>query len=207
MKHRKWHLLLRIALLGLLLVTLSCTFSCNDSEFRTFEFTKGIRFSFEYPSHYKVNEVQTSKQEKGAVIVILWDKLPTDGLRYDVIHFGVAKKKVGYTNPEESIAEIIAGLPSEYITEKSTVTMGGIQGELLRYSYRDPGTDQPRYFWSCSPSLKRLNTDLPLIRIRIVAYFDDGDRMWRIEVDTTEKKADQAKADFEHIIQTFKILD
>jgi hypothetical protein len=38
-------------------------------------------------------------------------------------------------------------------------------------------------------------------------YFDQGGLVWMIRVTSTEEVAEETKADFEHILETFKVLD
>jgi hypothetical protein len=194
--------------LSIFLITLLLSLNgCNGAEYLTFMLKKGIKFSFEYPSHYKKEEVRAYEQDEGFGRVTLFDKLPSEGSWYDSIYIVISDKRIGYTNPKEIIQVIITDTLPKEIIERSTVTMAGLQGELLVYSFSGDVKDAPSGFWSCSPSRKRVNPDEPLVRVSRVAYFDDGDKIWRIEVESAERKAEQAKADFEHILQTFKILN
>ncbi len=60
----------------------------------------------------------------------------------------------------------------------------------------------------CSP--RKINhPDNPnnVLEIDRIAYFSNGSQLWSVEIGWSESKADQAKADFDHILQTFKILN
>jgi uncharacterized protein YjbK len=48
--------------------------------------------------------------------------------------------------------------------------------------------------------------EIPLKHYRWV-YFDYSGFIWQIEIEYEGEIAEQAKADFEHVIQTFKILE
>jgi hypothetical protein len=64
--------LLLMLLLASLMVILP---GCNNSEYRLFTFKKVVNFTFEYPSHYKIEEVRAYQQEEVSGKVILYDKL------------------------------------------------------------------------------------------------------------------------------------
>lgn len=46
---------------------------------------------------------------------------------------------------------------------------------------------------------------IPEIECRYV-FFEVGEQLWCIDICTDIKEAEQAKSDFDHIVETFKIL-
>ena len=193
-----------LMIIGVLCITIVFSLSCNNSEYRTFTFKKGVNFTFEYPSHYKKDSIGSYVEGRIAGGVTFHDKLPSDGNWYDVIFIVISDKRTGYTTPKEAIEAIITDSLTKEIIERTTVTMAGLPGELLVYSYPGWVTDGPSGILSCSSSHSKV--DKAPIRVNRVAYFDDGSKIWMIEIESAERKAEQAKADFDHILQTFKIL-
>jgi len=83
----------------------------------------------------------------------------------------------------------------ENILERSTISMAGISAELLVY-FHEPEL-MPE-----APS-----SSLDVIKVTRVVYFDYNDLLWEIEIESDEDRADVAEADFEHLLETFQILD
>jgi hypothetical protein len=197
------------ASLLLILVVLPVFQGCqktNNNTYKRFTFTKGIKFSFEYPSHYYKDGIWAYKpgisQEGG---VTFFDKLPSDWYWYD--NFGIGVEYVN-KSADEAIQKIVNNKLKKEIEEISNVTMAGMQGEMLVYSYQAQPLPDAQLGLSCSP--RKINhPDNPndVLQIDRIAYFSDGDQLWSVEIGWSQSKTEQQKADFEHILQTFKILD
>jgi len=166
---------------------------------------KGIKFSFEYPSHYYREELWPYKLGEAAGSVTFLDKLPSDWYWIDNFEIIVADSN---KTAHEAIEEIANNTLKKEIIEISSVTIAGMQGEMLVYSYPAPLPELPPGGWSCSHR-KVTSSSNPNIVLQIdrIAYFSDGDKLWSIEIGWSESKTEQQKADFDHILQTFKILD
>lgn len=124
---------------------------------------------------------------------------------------GVATREVGYVPasigitvylypaPEPAstyIDEVIEGgkkWPSFELLERSLVSVAGFSAE------------QVVYIDTLLPFPSGSGEDQPLQITRAV-YFNDGNSLWIIESKSEVGMADQVKADYEHILQTFKIL-
>ena len=193
-------------LLLLILVVLSVFPGCQKTDnntYKTFTFTKGIKFSFKYPSHYYKEEIWAYKPGISAGGVEFFDKLPSDWYWYDYFDIGIEYSK---KSAHEAIEEIVNNKLKKEITEISNVTMAGMQGEILVYSYHDVMPEIPHRGWSCSVPSAPANADT-ILQIDRIAYFSNGTQLWSIEIGTSESKTEQQKADFDHILQTFKILN
>jgi hypothetical protein len=81
------------------------------------------------------------------------------------------------------------------LLERSTMIISGINAEYAHF------VDS-----SLLPMLPAPGKDIPL-KHYIWAYFDYNDLIWQIEVEYDEEMAKQIESDFEHVIQTFKLLD
>jgi hypothetical protein len=76
--------------------------------------------------------------------------------------------------------------------ERHPVTVSGVEGELIYY--------QVDWFL---PVPKGEGPGLQYVR---AVYFDYGGLTWWIQAKCEKEMIDQVKTDFEHILQTFKIL-
>jgi hypothetical protein len=80
------------------------------------------------------------------------------------------------------------------LIERSLVNVAGFSGEQVIYT-----NDTLLPFPSGS------GEDRP-IKVYRAVYFKDGTSLWSIESESEAGMSDRVKADFEHILQTFKIL-
>ncbi len=81
---------------------------------------------------------------------------------------------------------------SPNLMERNPIAINGIRGEMI--------------VWTCKwyPDYYRGNKWDASIR---EVYFDYDGVIWYIEFDSHMDRAEQSKADFEHVLQTFKILN
>jgi hypothetical protein len=169
---------------------------CDTSEYHTFSFTHStgtdspysvretISFSFEYPSGYK--KIMTyAKNNRAAPIAVRFARAtgafgcvrPADTV------FAV---NIGWPSREsydakEAADRTIAGLGSpELVQERSPTIVAGIPAELLVFG----ATQMPER----------------------AVFFDFDGRIWKIFIYSQSSGADQAKVDFEHIVETFKVF-
>ena len=191
----------------LILVVLPVFPGCQNTDnntYQTFTFTKGIKFSFEYPSHYYKEGIWAYKPWASKGDIEFYDKLPSDWNWYD--HFYI-RVQDSWKSAHEAIEGIVNNTLEKEIIEISNVTMAGMQGEMLVYSHHAPKVSD-QFGWSCSP--RKINhPDNPnnVLWIDRIAYFSSGNKLWSVEIGWSESKAEQQKADFDHILQTFKILN
>jgi hypothetical protein len=96
-----------IASLLLILLVLSVFPGCrrtDNNTYKTFTFTKGIKFSFEYSSHYYREGMRAYKPGVSVGFLDYWDKLPSDWYWYD--HFNILVVN-SYKSADEAIKEIV----------------------------------------------------------------------------------------------------
>jgi len=77
--------------------------------------------------------------------------------------------------------------------ERYPVSVSGVEGELIAYVVD----------WF----LPVPGDDGPLLKYVRAVYFDHNGLVWWIEAECELEMVDQVKADFEHILETFQILD
>jgi hypothetical protein len=86
---------------------------------------------------------------------------------------------------------IVKEFPDFKLLERSSVKIGTITGEQLVYT---------------STLLVGPN-DTPVSEITWEVYFDHGGLIYNLHMSADQDIADEAEADFEHILETFKFLD
>jgi hypothetical protein len=79
------------------------------------------------------------------------------------------------------------------LLERYPVTVSGVEGELIAYVID----------WF----LPFAEGEGPKLQYHRAVYFDYNGLIWTIEATTEMEMVDQVKADFEHIIETFEILE
>jgi len=85
------------------------------------------------------------------------------------------------------------GLPDFRLLERSTITIAGVKGERIAYSYSG--------FYFSSEHAPQTGTAYK-------AYFDSKGLIWKLSLIADEyAAAERAKSDFEHLLETFRILD
>jgi hypothetical protein len=194
--------LLLILLLALLVVTL---LGCNNAEYRTFTFEKGVNLTFEYPSHYRRDLIYSYVEGKSAGRITFLDRLSSKVSIYGFIWVTIRDPSGVYPYAKTAIEQIASGEYDIYtsgpgelnrdILERSTIIINGIPAELIVYSHKVGFIERLPYESS------------KIIRINRTVYFDHNGLLWSIAIESDEDKAEQARADFEHLLQTFKILE
>ena len=145
-------------------------------------------FSFEYPSGYR--KVMTdARSEPPAPLVVRFAKATGvfGCVRQTDTCFGVS---IIWPSREardalEAVDRVISGLDDpNLVRERSSAAVAGIPA--VQVAYRDPRV-----------------LDRPEMR---EVFFDYGGRIWNIFIYSETSRAEQAKLDFVHVVQTFKIL-
>lgn len=176
-------------------VLTAITPGCDSSMegYRTFTFNKVAHFSFEYPVHYEKYTARATVEDKTIYIGFRDRIVPqrrTNGFMYIYVE-GVGDT---YSDADKALEHYIQlYVEPENILEQSTITVAGIPSELLIYSHE--------------PELIPEAPISDVIKITRVVYFEHNDLIWEIEIESDEDRADVAEADFEHLLETFQILD
>jgi len=168
---------------------------CDSSMegYKVFTFNKLAHFSFEYPRHYKQYAASADVEDKALYIgfrdMIVPEKR-TNGFMY------IYAEGTGITYPDAHTAlehHIQLYVEPENILESSTITVAGISFELLVYSHE--------------PELIPEAPISNVMKVTRVAYFEHNDLIWEILMESDEDRAEVAAEDFEHLLETFQILD
>jgi hypothetical protein len=163
-----------------LVLTAPTVVSCTSSQYKTYTLKhNGISFSFEYPLGYK--KFLSYIQDNPAAPI---------GVRFaknndPVLMVNIAGNLSG-KNPDLNAVAMTAGSHTpQQETERSSITIGGTTGVLLVYVFPD--------------------TQLPSTITREV-FFNINGILWSISTYSSTEKADEAKLVFEHMMDTFKVL-
>jgi len=75
------------------------------------------------------------------------------------------------------------------LVSREQVKIAGVRGEQIVHHYNFPSS----------------GVEFPMIECTV--FFDYGGMIWEISMDYRETNADRGKAEFEHLLKTFRILD
>jgi hypothetical protein len=203
--------LLIIGLLTTLLMS-SITFGgCNNNPFRTMTVKNKIAsFSFEYSSFYEDHEgptvldkltgVELSSPKKRVSSI---NPNPMEKAKTVTIEYVPARIDVDVYDARDRNATAHGDLENWLlklgddinILERKAVIVSGVQGEQVVF------TGSPLF-----PI--RSSTDQPKpIEYTRTTYFDYAGLIWNIEAVYEASMDERLKVDYEHIVQTFKILE
>jgi hypothetical protein len=191
-----------IILLSLFSIFLSSCGNSGVNTYKTYVFNEGIlHFSLEYRAYYKVD----------------WTK-PAESTGYptqQAMSFDLISPKIKGIN-DYTYIKVLADKPDDLIPDaksameraqrnasswadyklldKSEITIDSLHAYRLDYQIRNvigiiAGTSGPR------------------ISVYREVHFDAKGYVWLIQIRSDSTTAEADKADFEHILQTFKILD
>jgi hypothetical protein len=169
-----------------LMVTVPILAGCNTSQYKTYTLKHdAVHFSFEYPSSYKKQSEYLQSSELAPIGIRFVHRQPNAPSKDTVFAVNISRPAPEWPDAKGAVARIISLGNTIQVTEQSPITVAGISGELVVYlDSRMPNT----------PS------------VREVFFVFDG-LLWNIGIYSDESEADQAKVDFDHILQTFKILE
>jgi hypothetical protein len=167
--------------------------SCNAEYIEATVTKMGITFSFEYPSSYiDPSGTLTNEYPSGGVTEYV-----SDNDRYlikKIITVSIREASLEYPTSGVLIDHAIEDLEMFWgqfeLIERSNVRVAGIDGEMVVYSgyFQNLGYTSNHYqVWE--------------------VYLDYMGQIVIIMLYSTVNMADEAEADFEHLIQTFKFLD
>ena len=176
----------------------------TNSAYREFTLRMGsTHFSFEYPASYQKPHVDWTALPQLTSVTIL-HVIGNGGESSIDSHIGIYLMYSKYYSTdakallESDLAEYENGsYVSDFkLLDRSQISVSGIQGEQFSYSHT---------WYPDALSPKSSGNPYPMLG-RIIYFYSDG-VIWELSVDSPLSTAEQAKIDFDHILQTFKILD
>lgn len=194
----------KLLLLVSVLLLLGTIFSgCRDvNSYKTFVLNEGtVHFSFEYRTYYKIDEVKpggnTGVSTKDLMYVTLISPRiagTKDYTRIDIIvdkpDWLVPDAKSGIERAERNYSS----WKYYKLLDKFDISIDGLHAYRL-----------DNEMINIVPAIA--GTGKPAIEVDRTVEFDAKGFVWFIQMTSDSSTAEADKADFEHILQTFKILD
>jgi hypothetical protein len=172
----------------------------SQGDYKSLVIKKGIvHFSFEYSRHFSlvkdISETYTHLMFDGP-----YYKYPRSRTRIDISVYRAGDGILA--NKETLIQErlrIVSAFPDYTLLARLGVGVAGVEGEQITYFYIDsmPTPGQAGH----------IPGDVPRPTISRNVYFEHQGLIWEIQMESNESNAEADKADFEHLLQTFEILD
>jgi hypothetical protein len=206
-------------ILGIVLILISSvTFtSCSTNGYHSITVKNEIaHFSFEYPDYYSDREGPTVQNDKIH--------------QYTYVNFFAPKKAITVMNPnpfDNSSKTVTTKYAPAYIDifvydarDRGGTAISDLENKLKSPAYRDVKIldrssikvngitgEQVSYMDTAIIDFQPIpGEEIPAKYVRMV-YFDYGNLVWNFEVGSEASMDEQVKADFEHVLSTFKILD
>jgi hypothetical protein len=192
-------------------------YSCSNNPYKTITISNELgSYSLEYPSHYEKHiwdnlefkvpytrlllegpigkeEAEVFDPNTGEIITIVGER-GTSSIEIFIsnykVHFGESYLA---TDKIDSVLEGEASWANFQLLERSSRTVSGVEGEMIAYL-----VDR------LMPIPVEDGKNLDYVR---AVYFDYNNLTWHIEAKCRQELREQVTADFEHIIQTFQILE
>lgn len=202
----------KILLYAIMLSILFIMSGCNTNGYRSISVHNSIaRFSFEYSTYYRDIEGPTEldgltsvrllapkKHAQSSGLDPFGNKTDTVTVEYVPATIKVliydARDRNG--TAREDMENWLGKFKDSFnIIERSTMVVDGVTGEYV--------------YFSSSPLLSLTKTadgGNPTQYTRSI-YFDHDGLVWQIEAEYESEMVERVYADFDHIVQTFKILD
>ncbi len=167
--------------------------SCESSGYNKYTQRKGIaHFSFEYPESYEESSYYIDS-DYTSISHARWqnDDWLESWFKVRVFEVGWA----GYLDATDLLEHNIQlGTEEDYqILERSSIIIAGIKGEKLISSY--------------TPDTYESDLKEPTLLINRKVYFDYNGFIWEISMISIEKVAEADEPGWEHLLETFRILD
>ena len=187
---------------AIIITVLFTTTGCLFSDYRPFTLERGIgHFSLEYPTVYRVAKVEV-REDLGYTHIGIRERYIGEDRFSTFIFIYISESDYGEPNPDASLEralELAKDSRDFKLLDRSLVKVSGIPGEQIVYFYNTPPSSYEESIgigWK--PAITR------------DVYLAYGKSVWSLSISyqlTTEMADKKYEADFEHILETFQILD
>jgi hypothetical protein len=200
MNKNAWRFCLSLVMLIAILTLSGCSnynISNSGKSYKTFTIKKGVgRFSFEYSTLYEILNVDIKSRYTDMFLAG-----PETGEAQDTttIHIAITESEDVQSDYQKSIEYLLtltAKNPDFKILEHVPITIEGISGEKIVCYYKALR----------SPDMV-MEGFKPVPTIARYLSFILGNSYWSLNIEGLEQLADSDGANYEHIIQTFKIFN
>jgi hypothetical protein len=190
-----------IAILLLLSMIISGCDNGDVNSYKTFVLNEGsVHFLFEYRTYYEIDNLKPAEATGDLMQQSMFFDLISPEIKgindYTYIHVVVGKPDELTPDAKSAIerAERNAASWADYkLLNKCEITVDGVQAYRIDYQNRN-----------IVPAIAGGEPRIEVIR---EVRFDAKGYVWMIQIRSDSSTAEADKADFEHILQTFKILD
>lgn len=170
-------------------------------DYKKLAIEEGIaRLSFEYPSNWNIPLIETRHDYTNFIVYAPWLKRDDDFIPSTFWHFFAQPADEEWPNAMTALEDDLSFWKAELdfkVMERSKIEIGGVEGEQVVFSYRYRRVD---------PTTRRFTEESePVIQRNI--YFDRGGIVWNIREESNLEVAKVHNVYFEHMLETFKILD
>lgn len=192
-----------MAVLLLLATLITVEGCCDPGDYDKYTLKKGIaHFSFEYPCSYDRYGSEINEDDCFTLISIRGPYHKSVEDRTWLRVFVLISEDPGFLDPERALKQDVSHnekLLDYRLIERSSVNVAGIEGQQIIYFYNRerPGSLDPGFIPGVGPA--------PTIAREI--YFCDEGRIWDLQFHSNESTAEADMADFEHMLETFTILN
>ena len=186
----------------ILLACLICA-SCTDvNSYKTYTLTEGtVHFSLEYRAYYKIKEVHPGDDTGYATKDLMYFTLISPKIKEsgDYTYIDVIASEPDNLTPDAKSAieraERLAATWKDYeLINKEEITIDGVKAYRIDYQNQN-----------IVPAIAGVGG--PRISVYREVRFDANGFLWMIQMMSDSTTAEADKPDFEHIIQTFNILE
>lgn len=182
-------LLRLLAAVTALMAALSILTGCGSlpaSLYRTYSIKHGdVAFSFQYPTYYRLIHTYTRSDPNASVEVMFARTKLVRGYSDNYLDVSAGSPLAAERRPMVVINQLLSDAMHRTELERYSTSVAGIPAELVAYSY---------------------TSNSGVLMVTRAVYFNQNIRLWRIELGSDETGADVAKLDFQHVVETFKIL-
>jgi hypothetical protein len=197
---RRYHV--RPVILSLVLAAVAVLFtSCGGSDYRIFSLREGIAwFSMEYPQEYSVTRIDVRNSPSGRYTDIGLVRLP-DADSPGLNEISVYAWPAGGDEPasvilDETITRADTIFSDFNLLDKFSVMIGDMEGQGVSFT------------WTAYPDDSSAEANpAPLPAVSKIVCFRHGDLAWEIHVASDIASQAQATDDFQHIVDTFQIIN
>jgi hypothetical protein len=175
----------------------------NAQSYQDFVLDKGaVHFSLEYRTYYKIKEIKPGDNTGNFVKDLTAVTFISPRIKRTGDHTYI---KVLVAGPTELVPDAKAGIeraernaaswPDYKLLDKHELTIDGVNAYRIDYQNRN-----------VIPAIAGVSNE-PFVEVCREVNFDANGYNWMIQMRSDSSTAEADKADFEHIIQSFNILD
>ncbi|OGO22446.1 MAG: hypothetical protein A2144_04355 [Chloroflexi bacterium RBG_16_50_9] len=198
---------IKVILVVLLLVLFSSLILIGCGNYKIFMFDNNIaNCEFEYPASYVVGDIIRGDFSTIAFALFTYKQVESS-TNWSTAYISISgrQKDVSFPDYHALLEYNLKNAQQQYsiygfnLVERSPLSIENVLGEKIIYNYINP--------WDSEIIEDEIVKMGPISGIAYEAYFENDGFLWTILFHATAQISAQAKADFEHILQTFKFLN